>query len=83
MPRRKEIPCPELGLPHVFAYSAKPAGFLQSATLLRIGAATTAASVAPVSTLKAMGRWSSSAYERYLRPEAQAILDAQKAMSAL
>ena len=46
----------------------------------RIGAATTAASVAPVSTLKAMGRWSSSAYERYFRPEAQAILDAQKAM---
>ena len=49
----------------------------------RIGAATTAATVAPVATLKAMGRWSSSAYQRYLRPEAQAILDAQKAMSAL
>ncbi len=47
----------------------------------RIGAATTAAMVAPVSTLKAMGRWSSSAFERYLRPGNRAILDAQKAMS--
>ena len=49
---------------------------------LRIGAATTAASSTSVATLKAMGRWSSSAYERYLRPEAKDILDAQKAMSA-
>ena len=47
----------------------------------RIGAATTAAMVAPVSTLKAMGRWSSSAFERYLRPGNRAILDARKAMS--
>lgn len=50
---------------------------------LRIGAATTASAIAPVSTLKAMGRWSSSAYERYIRPEARVILDTQKAMSAL
>lgn len=49
---------------------------------LRIGAATTAAATTPISTLKAMGRWSSSAYERYLRPDARAILNAQKAMSA-
>ena len=48
---------------------------------LHIGAATTAAASAPVSTLKAMGRWSSAAYERYLRPDVRAILDAQKAMS--
>ncbi|KAL1276886.1 hypothetical protein QQF64_023559 [Cirrhinus molitorella] len=48
---------------------------------LRIGAATTAASSTPVSTLKAMGRWTSAAYERYLRPDAQIILEAQKAMS--
>ncbi|XP_035854557.1 uncharacterized protein LOC118494467 [Sander lucioperca] len=49
---------------------------------LRIGAATTAAASAPVLTLKAMGRWSSAAYERYLRPDVRAILDAQKAMSS-
>ncbi|KAL1260216.1 hypothetical protein QQF64_008043 [Cirrhinus molitorella] len=47
-----------------------------------IGAATTAASSTPVSTLKAMGRWSSAAYECYLRPDAQIILEVQKAMSA-
>lgn len=52
-----------------------------SAHSLRIGAATTAASSTPVSTLKAMGRWSSAAYERYLRPDTRAILEAQKAMS--
>ncbi|KAL1263437.1 hypothetical protein QQF64_006176 [Cirrhinus molitorella] len=34
---------------------------------LRIGAATTATSSTPVFTLKAMGRWSSAAYERYER----------------
>jgi len=50
---------------------------------LRIGAATTAAASAPVSTLKAMGRWSSAAYERYLRPDVRAILNAQKAMSSV
>lgn len=48
---------------------------------LRIGAATTAAASTPVSTLKAMGRWNSAAYARYLRPDVRAILDAQKAMS--
>lgn len=52
-----------------------------SAHSLRIGAATTAASSTPVSTLKAMGRWSSAAYERYLRSDTRAILEAQKAMS--
>ncbi|KAL7386809.1 hypothetical protein ABVT39_013938 [Epinephelus coioides] len=54
-----------------------------TARSFRIGAATTAAMIVPVSTLKAMGRWSSSAYECYLRPEVRAILDAQKAISAL
>ena len=49
---------------------------------LRIGAATTATASTPVSTLKAMGRWSSAAYERYLRPDARAIIDAQKSMCA-
>ncbi|CAJ1087317.1 hypothetical protein G5714_002872 [Xyrichtys novacula] len=50
---------------------------------LRIGAATTAAASTSVATLKLMGRWSSSAYERYLRPGAKDILEAQKAMGAL
>lgn len=45
---------------------------------LCIGAVTTTASVAPMSKLKAIGLWSSSAYEHYLRPEAQDFLDAQK-----
>lgn len=49
---------------------------------LRIRAATTSAASVPVSTLKAMGRWSSAAYDRYLRPDVRAILDAQKAMSS-
>ncbi len=57
-----------------------PEGY--TAHSLRIGAAMTAASSSPVSTSKAMGRWSSVAYERYLRPDARAILEAQKAMSA-
>ncbi|CAJ1076408.1 hypothetical protein G5714_002872 [Xyrichtys novacula] len=47
----------------------------------RIGAATTAAITTPVSTLKAMGRWSSAAYECYLCPESQDILEAQKTMT--
>ncbi len=54
-----------------------------SAHSLCIGAGTTASSITSVSTLKASGRWSSAAYERHLRPEAQAILDVQKAMRAL
>ena len=41
---------------------------------LIIGAATTAASVAPVSTLKIM-QWSLS-YEHYLQPKAQATVNA-------
>ena len=31
-------------------------------------------SFSPVSTLAAMGRWASAAYERYLRPDFRAIL---------
>ncbi|CAJ1059759.1 hypothetical protein G5714_002872 [Xyrichtys novacula] len=52
------------------------------AHLFRIGAATNAAMTAPVSTLKAMGRWSSAVYERYLRPKARDILEAQKTMTS-
>ncbi|KAF0035456.1 hypothetical protein F2P81_013214 [Scophthalmus maximus] len=48
----------------------------------RIAAATSAAALVPISTLKAMGRWSSSAYERYIRPGVNEIISAQKAMSA-
>lgn len=48
----------------------------------RIGAATSAATLVPASTLKAMGRWSSAAYERYVRPGVDEIISAQKAMSA-
>ena len=47
----------------------------------RIGAATSAAPLVPASTLKVMGRWSSAAYERYIRPGKEEILSAQKAMS--
>lgn len=46
----------------------------------RIGAEATVSLKAPVLTLKAMGRWSLAAYERYLRPEMQAIISAEKAM---
>ncbi|KAK2863779.1 hypothetical protein Q7C36_002933 [Tachysurus vachellii] len=68
---RFRLLCQYCGLP--------PEGY--SAHSLRIGAATTAASSTSVSTLKTMGRWSSAAYERYLRPDTRAILEAQKAMS--
>lgn len=47
----------------------------------RIGAATTAAPKVPAATLKEMGRWSSSAYEKYIRPNAKDIVHAQKIMS--
>ena len=45
---------------------------------LRIGAATSAAASSQVSTLKAMGRWRSNAYARYLRPGAQEVMMAQR-----
>lgn len=49
---------------------------------LRIGAATTAALHLPTSTLKSLGRWSSSAYQRYVRLHKKEILSAQKLMSS-
>lgn len=49
----------------------------------RIGAATTAASVTTIHTLKTLGRWSSAAYERYVRPGIKDILDAQKVMDSM
>ncbi|GAA6097672.1 uncharacterized protein LOC119489294 [Tachysurus ichikawai] len=58
---------PELYTPHSF----------------RIGAATTAASVTTIPTLKSLGRWSSTAYERYIRPGTKNMLNAQKAMDLL
>ena len=48
----------------------------------RIGAATAAASKVPVSTLKALGRWSSAAYESYVRLNLADILQAQRLMSS-
>lgn len=49
---------------------------------IRIGAATSAAPKVPTSTLKEMGRWSSAAYERYIRPNFKDIVDGQKLMSS-
>ena len=49
---------------------------------LRIGAATTAALHLPTSTLKSLGRWSSSAYQHYVRLHKKEILSAQKLMSS-
>lgn len=46
----------------------------------RIGAATTAAPKVPSATLKEMGRWSSSACERYIRPNAKDIVKRLKAL---
>ncbi|CAJ1086663.1 hypothetical protein AALO_G00049190 [Xyrichtys novacula] len=68
---RLRLLCQSCGLPpdHYMAHS------------FHIGAATTAAMTALVSTLKAMGRWSSAAHKCYLRPEARDILEAQKTMS--
>ncbi|KAJ8347136.1 hypothetical protein SKAU_G00285370 [Synaphobranchus kaupii] len=54
---------------------------LYTAHSFRIGAATTAATVAPTCTIKAMGRWSSAAYERYIRPDIDEIISIQKIMS--
>lgn len=75
----------EEGKPISLSPSPPPLPILQatSRTLqfsLCTGAATTAAAVAPVSPLNAMGQYSSSAYDCYLWPEVQAIPDAQKAM---
>ncbi|KAA0723120.1 hypothetical protein E1301_Tti005239 [Triplophysa tibetana] len=47
-----------------------------------IGGATTAAAVTSSHTLKALGRWSSDAYERYVRPEIKDIIEAQRAMAS-
>lgn len=50
----------------------------------RIGAATTAAERGvPTSAIKLLGRWSSSAFEFYIRPNSRTILEAQKALSSL
>ena len=46
---------------------------------LRIG--TAAASVAPVPTVKQMGRWTSDAVDRYIRPDGNSVLQAQLDMS--
>lgn len=54
---------------------------LYTSHTFRIGAATTAASIVSIPMLKAMGRWSSSAYQRYIRPTAQDVISAQKALS--
>ncbi|KAJ8375699.1 hypothetical protein SKAU_G00062790 [Synaphobranchus kaupii] len=47
----------------------------------RIGAATMAAPKVPMATLKAMGRWSSAAFEHYIRLNTKHIMQAQKIMS--
>lgn len=44
----------------------------------RIGAATSAASKVSTATLMKMGRWTSNAFERYVRPSTADILAAQK-----
>lgn len=49
---------------------------------LRIGAATTTALHVPTSTLKAIVRWSSSAFQRYIRFKSNNILAAQKEISS-
>ena len=59
----------------------RPASSAVHVSLVCIGAATSAAPLVPASTLKVMGRWSSAAYERYIRPGKEEILLAQKAMS--
>ncbi|XDV29423.1 hypothetical protein PO909_032553 [Leuciscus waleckii] len=47
----------------------------------RIGAATTAADRGiSTSAIKILGRWSSSAFESYIRPDSQTILQAQQAL---
>ncbi|XP_026119848.1 uncharacterized protein LOC113099011 isoform X1 [Carassius auratus] len=47
----------------------------------RIGAATTAAERGvPTTAIKILGRWSSSAFESYIRPDLKTILEAQQAL---
>lgn len=49
----------------------------------RIGAATSAAAQGiPTSTLQQLGRWSSSAFASYIRPDLLAVLAAQRSLSA-
>lgn len=48
---------------------------------LRIGTATTTALHLPTLTLKSLGRWSSSAYQSYVRFHKKEVLSAQKLMS--
>ena len=48
----------------------------------RIGAATTASAVVSQGTLQKMGRWHSSAYTRYLRPDVSDVLAAQRSMES-
>ena len=48
----------------------------------RIGAATTTAKLGlPINSIKLLGRWSSSAYESYMRPNTHLIMNAQLALS--
>ena len=49
---------------------------------LRFGTAATAALHLPTMTLKSLGRWSSSAFQRYIRLHKKEILSAQKLMSS-
>ena len=49
---------------------------------LRIGGTTAMAKFVSAPTLKSMGRWSSSAYERYIRPPRSDIIAAQIKMHA-
>jgi len=50
----------------------------------RIGAATTAAEHGvPTAAIKILGRWSSSAFESYLRPDLKIILEAQQVLQCL
>lgn len=49
----------------------------------RIGAATSAAGCGiPTSSIKLLGRWSSRAFESYIRPDSKTILDAQQVFSS-
>uniref|UniRef100_A0AAV2KUX9 Tyr recombinase domain-containing protein n=1 Tax=Knipowitschia caucasica TaxID=637954 RepID=A0AAV2KUX9_KNICA len=59
--------------------SALPITFQCHPPLLRIGAATRAASLGlPYSALQQLGRWSSSALSSYIRPDTSTILAAQR-----
>lgn len=49
---------------------------------LRIGTATTAALHLPTSTLKSLGCWSSSAYQRYVRLHKKEILNVKELISS-